>query len=247
MVNGLNSVSLNLIQRAFKDDEIDNWRELTPITEGDYVHYQGSEYEVACDDFIETSSRGILSSSRLVLRADNERAEIYASEVEYIYLQKLVGEDIYEQRSEVESMEVKDGKLYFTCDIGEVNAEKVKYVENADGEIYAVTSFEYSEDDEEFIFDGTKEFMIVDYYDVESSEYESIFPMWGTLWSTTFDDLIEDNLLEVASCGFRIFMDDVEGTIYLGIDGAGYNFYEHHWTPLYDALGFAWHSETVEA
>lgn len=31
-----------------------------------------------------------------------------------------------------------------------------------------------------------------------------------------------------------------EGGIYLGINGAGYDFYESHWAPLYDAMGLKW-------
>lgn len=31
-----------------------------------------------------------------------------------------------------------------------------------------------------------------------------------------------------------------------GIDGAGYDFYEAHWEPLYKARGLHWHSEEAE-
>lgn len=31
-----------------------------------------------------------------------------------------------------------------------------------------------------------------------------------------------------------------------GIDGAGYNFYEAHWLPLYNARGLQWHDTETE-
>ena len=31
----------------------------------------------------------------------------------------------------------------------------------------------------------------------------------------------------------------------LGIDGAGYDFYDAHWVPLYRLRGFTWHKETA--
>lgn len=31
--------------------------------------------------------------------------------------------------------------------------------------------------------------------------------------------------------------------IYIGIDGAGYDFYESHWIPLYTVRGLEYHSE----
>ena len=33
---------------------------------------------------------------------------------------------------------------------------------------------------------------------------------------------------------------------FFGIDGAGYDFYEAHWTPLYKARGLHWHDERTE-
>ncbi len=47
---------------------------------------------------------------------------------------------------------------------------------------------------------------------------------------------------EVGETGISAF--EIDGELVLGINGAGYNFYEHHWLPLYEALGYAWH-ETV--
>jgi hypothetical protein len=47
---------------------------------------------------------------------------------------------------------------------------------------------------------------------------------------------------EVGSTGISAF--EIDEEVVLGINGAGYDFYEHHWIPLYEALGYAWH-ETV--
>jgi hypothetical protein len=44
---------------------------------------------------------------------------------------------------------------------------------------------------------------------------------------------------EVADTGISAF--DIDEQLVLGIHGGGYDFYEHHWIPLYDALGYEWH------
>jgi hypothetical protein len=52
----------------------------------------------------------------------------------------------------------------------------------------------------------------------------------------------EDDLYgcqEVGQTGISAF--DIDGQLVLGINGAGYDFYEHHWIPLYEALGYGWH------
>lgn len=38
---------------------------------------------------------------------------------------------------------------------------------------------------------------------------------------------------------------ECDGELILGIDGAGYDFYTDHWTKLYDALGYSWHTPVV--
>lgn len=84
---------------------------------------------------------------------------------------------------------------------------------------------------------------------VNSDEFEVVrdseLPMWGTLWS--FRDIcdadwLEDNLDIMAECGFTIIHSDKFG-YFFGIDGAGYNFYDSHWIPLYKARGLCWHDE----
>ena len=69
--------------------------------------------------------------------------------------------------------------------------------------------------------------------------------MWGTMWSFTDssdNSWLEDkkNLQTMADCGFRIYEQEDYGYIF-GIDGAGYDFYEAHWIPLYKARGLEWH------
>ena len=76
-------------------------------------------------------------------------------------------------------------------------------------------------------------------------EVEGFLPMWGTMWSFSepLDDwwLEEKNGLEaMARCGFRIYRQEDYGYIF-GIDGAGYDFYEDHWIPLYKERGIQWH------
>lgn len=79
-------------------------------------------------------------------------------------------------------------------------------------------------------------------------EREGFLPMWGTMW--TFGEPIDEewldgehlgsHLKEMAQCGFRIYESEDFGHVF-GIDGAGYDFYEEHWIPLYHARGLHWH------
>ena len=85
--------------------------------------------------------------------------------------------------------------------------------------------------------------------DMELDHYERL-PMWGTLWQ--FGDSADDYWLEeldgiriMSQCGFRIYEHEEFG-YFFGIDGAGYDFYEAHWIPLYKARGLKWHDESAE-
>lgn len=76
-------------------------------------------------------------------------------------------------------------------------------------------------------------------------EEETGLPIWGTMWSfgSMFDkDWIHktENQYKMAKCGFRIYRHEDWG-YFFGIDGAGYDFYETHWIPLYKARGLQWH------
>lgn len=77
-------------------------------------------------------------------------------------------------------------------------------------------------------------------------EYDDFVPMWGWMWQ--FDDFIDDAWLEehdgirkMSECGFRVYKHEEFG-YFFGIDGAGYDFYEEHWIPLYKARGLSWHT-----
>lgn len=58
-------------------------------------------------------------------------------------------------------------------------------------------------------------------------------------------DWLENNMQVMANCGFRIYESKDYGYVF-GIDGAGYDFYESHWIPLYKARGFKWHDNEEE-
>lgn len=80
-------------------------------------------------------------------------------------------------------------------------------------------------------------------------QYDDVLPMWGTMWS--FGDVCDEDWLlggglrVMSDCGFRVFRSDDFG-YFFGIDGAGYDFYEAHWEPLYKARGLKWHDSTAE-
>lgn len=84
----------------------------------------------------------------------------------------------------------------------------------------------------------------LDEHEIDPWFYNKL-PMWGTMWS--FHDPCDqywleekDGLQKMSDCGFRVFEHEEYG-IFFGIDGAGYDFYESHWTPLYKARGLHWH------
>lgn len=92
----------------------------------------------------------------------------------------------------------------------------------------------------------TGETVEVDRTDIEL-ELDTVLPMWGSMWS--FDDWTDNYWLEnkggiqlMSDCGFRIYHSEEFG-YFFGVDGAGYDFYESHWIPLYEARGLHWHDE----
>jgi hypothetical protein len=252
MVKDFNAVSLNLVKRAMKDD-IDNWREITPISKGDQVYYDSNLYNVASVNkvkFLDDSS--ISDDSRLLLEASNEFNESLKqypfAGADFIYLNKLNCDDLYEGAIAVESFHMRSNELTFVTEVGEIKASDVKYIKSCSN-IYSTYQFYYSGIKEMFVFDGIHKYFEV-YYDEVENSYESIFPMWNTVWAPSNINLysfIDNHLMEVAECGFRIFRDEEDDEIYLGIDGMGYSFVKNHWEPLYDAMGLKWHAETVEA
>lgn len=79
-------------------------------------------------------------------------------------------------------------------------------------------------------------------------EYDDFLPMWSTMWTfgeSLDEDWARENIQIMQDCGFRVYENDDFGIIF-GIDGAGYNFYESHWIPLYKARGLKWHDKEVE-
>lgn len=119
-----------------------------------------------------------------------------------------------------------------------------------------VWSNEYQEECEVISIDREEETIIIEVNGEEvetdlndiSPERESLLPMWGTMW--TFGERIDEdwalnNLEIIADCGFRVYESDELG-LYFGIDGAGYDFYESHWIPLYKARGLKWHDVETE-
>ena len=95
--------------------------------------------------------------------------------------------------------------------------------------------------------DGDEE-IEVDRFNLEV-EREYGLPMWGTMWA--FHEGLDNYWLEhgglqkMADCGFRIYQQEDYNYIF-GLDGAGYDFYESHWIPLYKARGMHWHKEDDE-
>jgi len=86
-------------------------------------------------------------------------------------------------------------------------------------------------------------------------------PMWGTLFLpqnscdvANIGDLLcelrveSDDDATFAAAGWQevartgILAREFDGELLLGIHGAGYDFYEAHWSGLYDALGYRWHT-----
>ena len=107
------------------------------------------------------------------------------------------------------------------------------------GEITAVNK------DGTYTIELSDETVIESYDDEFEVERDSSLPMWGWMWQ--FGDSADDWWLEeddgikaLSECGFRVYEHDEFG-FFFGIDGAGYDFYEAHWCPLYKARGLKWH------
>lgn len=81
----------------------------------------------------------------------------------------------------------------------------------------------------------------------EDFKDEDFYYYWPAMWGTMFcpndwtdKEWIKENTSKVEECGFIIYECDY-CDILLGINGAGYDFYESHWKPLYFARGLKWH------
>lgn len=81
------------------------------------------------------------------------------------------------------------------------------------------------------------------YYDIGE-------PMWS-YWFEPTDPVdswkIDKYSSEIAGLGFVLIIDDEDQTVWgLGIDGAGFDFYESYWLPLYDLFHMHWHDDDEE-
>ncbi len=71
---------------------------------------------------------------------------------------------------------------------------------------------------------------------------------WGWMFhpeNRLDEEWILEHIQEVEACGFLVYDSDETG-ILLGVDGCGYDFYEHHWLPLYKRRGLEWHEVLKE-
>lgn len=97
--------------------------------------------------------------------------------------------------------------------------------------------------------DGCNKKILVLSEDLEVERCDSL-PAWGTMWmfNSSLDTLwleVEGGMDKMSDCGFRIYSSEDLGYVF-GIDGGGYDFYEHHWIPLYKARGIQWHDPKTE-
>ena len=91
--------------------------------------------------------------------------------------------------------------------------------------------------------------IIVKPYGFEVERYD-VLPMWEWMWQFGYsydDDWLEekDGIRMMSECGFRIYKHDEWG-YFFGIEGAGYDFYEEHWIPLYRKRGLQLHDSETE-
>ena len=160
-----------------------------------------------------------------------EAAEMWANEFDAIPESVLVKLQELSGYSDIE--EITPPALYDRVDV---------FSEGEEGEIIDIT------DDGEYIVKLDNDETVT----LENDNFEVLkeygLPMWNTLWS--FSDSCdinwaENHLQEIANCGFKIYQSEDYGII-IGIDGCGYDFYESHWIPLYNARGLHWHDVEEE-
>lgn len=84
----------------------------------------------------------------------------------------------------------------------------------------------------------------------DDKEFDTYLPMWNTFWRVceiSVYDYIMEHIKEVSTAGFRIYYDERDDELYLGIDGCGYDFISAHWEKLYDLKGIKWHDKSEAA
>lgn len=116
---------------------------------------------------------------------------------------------------------------------------EVKYIDNVTGDEEVGSISEIDETNNKVVIDKK----VIDTDDVYTI-YDEFLSMYGFFnpKDLSVENWIENNLEKVAKCGFRIYRYEDTGSIYLGIDGYGYDFYKEHWEPLYDVIGLKWHT-----
>jgi hypothetical protein len=82
--------------------------------------------------------------------------------------------------------------------------------------------------------------------DFMDDDFYSYWPCaWGTMFSPrdwTDREWIKNHVDEVEKCGFTVFECEYY-EILLGLNSAGYDFFEAHWKPLYLSRRLSWHDE----
>lgn len=92
-------------------------------------------------------------------------------------------------------------------------------------------------------FTESKEGFICENCESSDSGNSHNLPMWGTMWtfgSSLDEEWALNNLEKMEKCGIWVYESDELG-VFFGINGAGYDFYENHWIPLYKERGLKWH------
>lgn len=230
-INTFKEVDTSTLESKYGDSLIDVIVEHTPVIEGEYVYYQGTQLEVSNVEY-NKNYEGVINrrTSNVELILNNpEIKTIPADEIEYIHYNG-------------EAMDVEGITDDFEFII--VNNEDLKIpfkdVEAIDYEgVDKAKVIDVYEDEFEVEFNS----VVVSYDKVETC-FESLLPMWNTLWEITNSSDVSwvmKNLEVVAKCGFRIYEDTNNRSILLGIDSGGYDFYKAHWIPLYEARGLMWH------
>ena len=78
--------------------------------------------------------------------------------------------------------------------------------------------------------------------EIDEDKIEAIWVQVYEAWTETGDEdaqLFMAGWQDVGSTG--IIAREFDGELLLGINGAGYSFFDSHWLRLYDELGYSWH------
>lgn len=82
--------------------------------------------------------------------------------------------------------------------------------------------------------------LIVPRFETHWKAAEEFPPMWGTMWEGK--DAFGDSWWMCVAAGMNVYripqMGEFGSEVYIGVDGAGYNFYGAHWIPLRAAAAY---------